>query len=241
MKKLIVSILVVFGGPVLFADSLTCTADDTNPPTTPILCSSSSLIFSVPSPFPSFAIFGNSIGVDTSIDVSSGVPRSSTTFAEAILIINDTFTIPNSPPGDVLKVTANYGVTGLGEAEPGSNVDLSFQIGPGSASSPEINLDPYKQPPADCGPSGEPGGCHFMGTLPASAFSFVTINATGTLIARTTLHAGFGFTDDIEIDRFKADGTTPDPFTTTTPEPASRALALAGLLLLGFLQHRHRS
>jgi hypothetical protein len=194
-------------------------------------CKSSPL--SIIAQFPVLTISGNTIS--TTVDIHfKGSKAAPPEYAGASAMFNDTFAIPNSPPGDVLNVDVSYGGGGfVGGA-------ISFQIGPGSASSPEINLDPSIQPPAYC-PPGNTRNCRFSGTLPASSFSFLTLKGGASLeiVANDpdpdNSRDSFGY---FYISRFKADGTTPDPF---TPEPASYGLASVGLILLGFLGFRQRA
>ena len=235
MKKIFFALVLMGSVNAVLADSLVCTAGSSGPP---VVVPCSSVPINIAVQFPALSISGNTITTTATGDLTLlGGPANE--FYSASVAVNDRFAIPASPAGDLFNVSVSYGA-GQTAAPPGSNVSFSFQIGPGSASSPEIDLNPDRQPPAYC-PPGSPQSCIYTGTLPASAYSFLAIQGAATLVPNDNGSGGGGvqFNGNFDISRFKADGVTPDPFT-VTPEPATYALGLTGFLLWGTLVRRRR-
>jgi len=220
--------------PALFADSVVCTSFSSD---AVIPCSSLSL--STTEEFPVLHVSGNTLEAFTFVDVENGPAHNPP--ASVIATANDTLAFPTSPPGDVFKVSGYYGNSALGPyvGSVATSSLLLFQIGPGSASSPEITNPPPS--PGGCPPNGEEASCTLpLTTVPSSAFSFVTLQGNATIaIDLADSRAGAYFYADLDISRFKADGVTPDPFT-ATPEPASWALLACSGVVFSLLGRAHR-
>ncbi len=133
MKLFWIGLFLTWGSTCLLADSLVCTAGG-GPNIVP--CSSSPL--QITAQFPTLDIAGNTISVNPELSFGVGTATLPQLNVSVAGTINDTLALPNSPAGDVLKVSAGYG---FDQNEVNATSSFAFQIGPGNASSPEINLN----------------------------------------------------------------------------------------------------
>lgn len=230
--KLILGLFCLVFGQAMLADSVTCTG----PYGEPTPCSYSPLSIYEKLPFES--ISGNTIAIsDTYIEISNPghfqTPHGNG--VSATVNVNDTFALPGSPAGDVLKISGLFaeGTSALNLCCASTSLVLQFR--PGDASSPAITLDPFKDVPIYC---YKPAACRIDTTVSADAFSTFNIQGLAYLFGNANTASNFATFDALgfTITRFKADGVTPDPFA-TAPEPASWSLLLPGM---GFLLYRFR-
>ncbi len=233
MNKLIFVTFLLCGGQLLFGDSVACGLNGFPPGTgqpvgQAIPCSQAPVI-NIMANFPKLVISGNTLTLSPQASIGVNQMTITSQFTGTVSY-DDVFALPSSPAGDVLKFSAAYGA-GVNDVDPGSYASFQAQIGPGSAGFPAITLNPAHE-------SCEFGSCFYSATLPASDFSFITLQGTAGLLVSPddeSSEGGVGSGGNFTFTRFKADGVTPDPFT-TTPEPASFALALAGILLFGVVR-----
>ncbi len=238
MNKLLFATCLLCGGQLLFGDSVACGINGFPPGTgqpvgQAIPCSQAPVI-NITASFPKLMISGNTLTLAP--QASIGVNRMPiTSWYTGTLSYDDTFALPSSPTGDVLKLSSSYGA-GVNDVDPGSYTSFEAQVGPGSAGSPAITLNPAHE-------TCEFGTCFYNATLPADSFSFITLQGTAGLLVTPddeSSEGGVGNGGQFTFTRFKADGVTPDPFT-ATPEPASYGLLLAGIVLFGLVRFSSRA
>jgi hypothetical protein len=141
---------------------------------------------------------------------------------------SDTFLLPRSSPTDILKITADIGsASGLASIEIGPNPDFKDT----SACLPNFEkfcaLDYVES--ASGIKSGYISGNH--------QFTQALDGDPGPVV---------NFSDQyltVSIERFLADGTTPDPYTSPAPEPSQLDILATslGLLIAGWRPRRTRT
>lgn len=134
----------------------------------------------------------------------------------AVASWNDIFDVPSSNPTDVFKITVFGG---------GLNHPASIFAGPIHYTTPDFCDADYLGNPA----------CTDTATV--SATQPLSVQLTGSDSLTIPVPCGFSncglsvnanLYESVSVQRFLADGVTPDPFT-TAPEPASVALFFLGL------------
>ncbi len=148
---------------------------------------------------------------------------------------DDIFTLPNSPAGDVLQVTAYLGGCGTcaPDSQPGSGL---ITVGPQPAISDNVICDINQS----CSPNTylvSADGINMVETQGSYSYSFNDSTQTNPGGQSRLLT----FESTLTIARFLSDGVTPDPFV-DTPEPGTGWLfAAVSLGLVVFTEIRFRT
>ncbi len=154
---------------------------------------------------------------------------------KVVVSFNDTFTLPPAPAGDVYKITEQAAWLGdsVASSPYGTNADGEMTAGPFT------NPMSYTR----C----LHASCIHTTILPADEVPSVNVQGNAFLYVGTFLNnhpinggpngVSIGYSEFVTLERFKADGVTPDVF---TPEPSSLSLGFLGVLADGGLLIRRR-
>ncbi|MBV8866399.1 MAG: hypothetical protein JO210_13485 [Acidobacteriaceae bacterium] len=227
---------LLFLSGALYADSTVCSAGPNYDPKNMqvIPCSSLTELSTVSTIVPSFGISGNTVTGSAGNSVYS-FPNSEGSYSrweQVSASFNDTFAIQLSPKGDVYKIDILAAELGTGPFFPTASTAFFY----GSASAGPVSRSTVRRCIND--------DCEIKTEVPADQITSINLTVDGYILVGPDLRdesVEASFLESITLERFKADGVTPDNF---TPEPASIWLALCGLttfMAIGYLRRNHRS